>query len=143
MRALLVSYVFPPSGGAGVGRVLKLSKYLPDHGVNPSVLTVANPSVPVTDQTLLGDVREDMEILRARTFEPGYAVKSAAWSSSADRRPGLKRRAIGYATQIAKAALVPDPQILWQPHAQRWMATGAGCRHSSAAGSSRGSASWC
>jgi len=47
MRALVVSYVFPPTGGAGVGRPLKLVKYLGRHGVQASVLTAANPSVPV------------------------------------------------------------------------------------------------
>ena len=36
MRALIVSYAFPPVGGAGVQRVLKLVKYLPAHGIEPA-----------------------------------------------------------------------------------------------------------
>ncbi|MGH7272817.1 MAG: hypothetical protein ACREJ3_20495 [Polyangiaceae bacterium] len=50
LRALLVSYCFPPAGGAGVQRVVKLAKYLPHHGVSPAVLTVKNPSVPLRDE---------------------------------------------------------------------------------------------
>jgi glycosyltransferase involved in cell wall biosynthesis len=125
VRALLVSYAFPPVGGAGVGRVLKLQKYLPDHGVDVSVLTVANPSVPVTDESLMADVRPDTEVVRARTFEPGYAVKKAAWESSAavpggpETVPGgPDKRLIRWAIGLGKQMLVPDPQLLWQPAAQ-------------------------
>jgi glycosyltransferase involved in cell wall biosynthesis len=123
MRALLVSYAFPPVGGAGVGRVLKLSKYLPEFGVEASVLTVANPSVPVTDPSLERDVRPEMEVLRARTLEPGYQAKKAAWSSSAGGgRSGAGTRILGAAAGLARQALIPDPQILWQPGAQRALA---------------------
>ncbi|MFO0675370.1 MAG: glycosyltransferase [Polyangiaceae bacterium] len=118
LRALLVAYAFPPVGGAGVQRALKLAKYLPSHGVTPSVLTVSNPSVPVTDETLERDFPEGMEILRARTFEPGYAVKQAAWTASAAKKPSLAKRAVKRAADVAKQLLVPDPQVLWQPAAQ-------------------------
>ena len=123
MRALLVSYVFPPVGGAGVGRTLKLAKYLPDHGVEAAVMTCANPSVPVFDESLMRDVRLDMERIEARTFEPGYGLKKATWegdgaAGDGQAARGLKRRLIGMAGRAARAALVPDPQILWQPHAQ-------------------------
>jgi glycosyltransferase involved in cell wall biosynthesis len=120
MRALLVSYVFPPVGGAGVGRTLKLAKYLPAAGVRPSVLTCANPSVPVFDESLMRDVDPDMEIVRARTLEPGYGLKKATWESEGGgpKKRGGMRSLIGMAGGLARAALVPDPQILWQPHAQ-------------------------
>ena len=120
MRALIVSYAFPPVGGAGVARMLKLAKYLPVHGVRPRVLTVANPSVPVMDESLLRDVAPDLEILRARTLEPGYAAKRAAWESKS--KPSPMRRAVGAAGWLARQLLVPDPQILWQPAAQRALA---------------------
>lgn len=41
MRVLIVTYYFPPKGGAGTQRFAKFCKYLPDHGVQPVVLTVA------------------------------------------------------------------------------------------------------
>ena len=62
MRILVVSYAFPPVGGAGVQRVLKLIKYLPEHGITPTVLTVDNASVPVRDASLLRDVPPSVEI---------------------------------------------------------------------------------
>jgi glycosyltransferase involved in cell wall biosynthesis len=122
MKALVVSYAFPPTGGAGVARVLKLVKYLPAHGVTPSVLTVANPSVPVVDRSRDRDLSPDLEVIRAHTFEPGYAAKQAANAASSAEgtngaRASLATRAKRLAVQAARAALVPDAQILWQPGA--------------------------
>src|SRR5687768_16086327 len=78
MRALIVCYVFPPVGGAGVQRVLKLVKYLPRYGITPSVLTARAPSVPLVDPSLVSDVPPGTEVVRVRTFEPGYAAKQMA-----------------------------------------------------------------
>jgi glycosyltransferase involved in cell wall biosynthesis len=125
LRALVVAYAFPPVGGAGVQRVAKFVKYLPRHGVSPTVLTVANPSVPVRDESLVRDVA-GVDVVRARTFEPGYGVKQAAWSSMAPggsgegrerRAPSLRSRLISAGASTARALLVPDPQILWLPAA--------------------------
>lgn len=130
LRALLVAYSFPPVGGAGVQRMLKLAKYLPLHGVSPAVLTVANPSVPLRDETLMADVPATLPIVRARTLEPGYAVKQAAWSAStSDAAPSLRKRATRALSGVARQLLFPDPQVLWQPGASaalvRRLAAGA------------------
>jgi glycosyltransferase involved in cell wall biosynthesis len=123
LRALLVSYVFPPVGGAGVARTLKLAKFLPAHGVEPAILTCGNPSVPVFDESLLADVAPAMQILRARTFEPAYALKKATWEQEGGETRSLRRRMVARLGGVARAALIPDPQILWQPHAQMVLAS--------------------
>ncbi|HJX52237.1 MAG TPA: glycosyltransferase [Polyangia bacterium] len=117
-KALLVSYGFPPTGGAGIHRVLKLAKYLPTHGVSPAVLTAQNPSVPLRDESLLRDIPADMPLLRARTLEPGYAVKAHAWRTSSGQGGSWRARAWRRVTSGARQLLLPDPQILWQPGAQ-------------------------
>ncbi len=116
LRALLVSYAFPPTGGAGVQRTLKLAKYLPAHGVRPTVLTARNPSVPLQDPSLA--VPADLHILRARTLEPGYVMKDYAWKSQDTRAASPMRRLLGRAAVLGRQMLVPDPQVLWQPGAQ-------------------------
>jgi glycosyltransferase involved in cell wall biosynthesis len=116
LRALLVSYSFPPVGGAGVQRIAKLAKYLPLHGVRPAVLTVANPSVPLRDVSLLCDVPAAVEITRVRTLEPGYGAKRAAWRAKATGAPAVVR-SLGAMARLARHALFPDPQVLWQPAA--------------------------
>jgi hypothetical protein len=122
LRALLVTYAFPPVGGAGVQRMLKLVKYLPHHGVKPSVLTVANPSVPVLDASLSSDVPPGTRVIRARTLEPGYHVKRAAWSRAAAGAAGGDRVRAAL-TSIARELLVPDAQVLWQPGAAAALAS--------------------
>ncbi len=117
-KALLVSYTFPPTGGAGVHRVLKLAKYLSAHGVSPAVLTARNPSVPLRDESLLRDIPADMPLLRARTLEPGYGIKSQTWKTSGGKGGSWRARAIHGVTSGARQLLLPDPQILWQPGAQ-------------------------
>ena len=75
-RVLFVSYLFPPVGGVGVHRVTKFVKYLPQFGWDCSVLTVANPSTPLIDGSLRRDVPVSTVVCRAKTLEPGYAMKA-------------------------------------------------------------------
>jgi glycosyltransferase involved in cell wall biosynthesis len=112
-RVLVVSYAFPPTGGAAVARVSKLVKYLPAHGAEAAVLTVSNPSVPLRDSSRDADTAS-ARLYRARTLEPPYWTKSAVWSASG-RRPGLARRLAGPIAAGVRTLLVPDPQVLWLP----------------------------
>ena len=119
-RVLLITYPFPPVGGAGVQRVTKFVKFLPRHGWDVSVLTVANPSVPLFDDSLLGDVPEGTVVRRARSWEPGYALKASVADSAGDPRgkTGLPRRLVsGALRRTATLLLQPDPQVLWLPGA--------------------------
>jgi glycosyltransferase involved in cell wall biosynthesis len=127
LRALLVSYAFPPVGGAGVQRVLKLVKYLPRHGVQPAVLTARQPSVPLQDASLGRDVPASVEVLRARTFEPGYGVKQLAWRAVATEPASTVARLKRHGVRFGRRLMVPDPQVLWLPAAHWALA----CRLSS------------
>jgi glycosyltransferase involved in cell wall biosynthesis len=117
LRALVVSYAFPPVGGAGVQRVLKLVKYLPRYGIDTAVLTARDASVPVRDPSLERDIPAGTEVVRARTFEPGYATKALAWQVAAEGRPSLPTRLKRRAIALGRSLLVPDPQLLWLPAA--------------------------
>ncbi|HKY39146.1 MAG TPA: glycosyltransferase [Polyangiaceae bacterium] len=118
MRALIVSYVFPPVGGAGVQRVLKLVKYLPSWGVTPAVLTAHNPSAPLVDGSLEREVPPATSVIRARTFEPRYAKKQLAWQVTASSSQTVISQAKRALLRACRGLLVPDPQVLWLPAAQ-------------------------
>ncbi|SFH71732.1 glycosyltransferase [Planctomicrobium piriforme] len=120
-RVLFVSYLFPPTGGVGVQRVSKFVKYLPQAGWESSVLTVSNASVPLHDESLVRDIPPGTLIRRAKTYEPGYALKTAVsgGNSKQGSAGGLVRAAKSVVRRIANTALQPDPQILWHPHAYR------------------------
>lgn len=70
-KVLIITYYWPPSGGAGVQRWLKLSKYLPDFGIDPIILTVDEnfASYPLLDDTLLADVSPDLKVFKTKSFE--------------------------------------------------------------------------
>ena len=121
-EALIVAYAFPPVGGAGVQRMSKLAKYLPLHGFTPRVLTVANPSVPLTDGSLARDLPADLEVIRARSLEPGYAAKKVAWEAAADVKPSRKKQALRFATGLVRQLAYPDIQMLWMPGAHAALA---------------------
>ena len=121
-RALLISYPFPPVGGAGVQRVTKFTKYLPQAGWLTSVLTVENPSVPLVDQSLGHDIPPETIVRRARTWEPSYSLKtavSAGGGSGRQRRLSALPAAKAMVRRFANLVLQPDPQILWMPGAVR------------------------
>lgn len=126
-RVLVVAYVFPPTGGAGVQRVTKFVKYLPQFGWDCSVLTVANPSVPVFDETLAEDIPESTVVRLARTLEPGYALKNAVSAGSAEssvqasagRGRSIRSLLKSAIRTTGNAVLQPDAQILWYPGAVR------------------------
>lgn len=117
-RLLLVSYHFPPVGGAGVQRPAKFAQYLPDFGWDVSVLQAANPSVPLLDPSLLEDLPEGLVVEKARTWEPSYAAKQAVGGGAAPEAGGPPRRP-GLAKRLATTLLQPDAQILWYPDAVR------------------------
>lgn len=69
-RVLIITYYWPPNGGAGVYRWLKLSKLLPEHGWQPVIYTPENPEVVADDPGLLKDVRTDIEVVKRPITEP-------------------------------------------------------------------------
>jgi glycosyltransferase involved in cell wall biosynthesis len=119
-RVLVVSYHFPPVGGAGVQRIAKFARYLPEFGWDVSVLQAANPSAPLRDESLLAELPADLLIERARTFEPSYAAKAPAAGSGANGTAGGVMAALRRgARQAARTVLQPDAQILWFADAVR------------------------
>ncbi|WP_437589805.1 glycosyltransferase [Sorangium sp. So ce1000] len=120
-RLLLVSYHFPPVGGAGVQRPVKFVKYLRRFGWETSVLVAANPSAPLSDESLLRDIPPETHIERARTWEPDYSIKAklASDTMSTTTATGPRRRLASALRGAVTLALQPDPQVLWLPAALR------------------------
>jgi glycosyltransferase involved in cell wall biosynthesis len=68
-KAMLIAYHFPPLGGGGVFRTLKFTKYLPEFGYQPYVLTVKNPMYREKDLTLVNEIPAKAKIHRTFSFE--------------------------------------------------------------------------
>ena len=51
-RLLIITYYWPPTGGSGVQRWVKFSKYLPQYGWQPVIYTPENPERLAYDESL-------------------------------------------------------------------------------------------
>lgn len=69
-KALIITYYWPPAGGPGVQRWLKFAKYLPEFGVEPIIYCPENPSYPITDESLVDEVPNDIIVLKQPINEP-------------------------------------------------------------------------
>jgi len=70
-RVLIITYYWPPSGGAGVQRWLKFAKYLPEYGWQPIILTVdpKYASYPQRDESLAKEIGSDCLVYTTKSFE--------------------------------------------------------------------------
>ncbi|PIF06200.1 MAG: hypothetical protein CSA36_02875 [Draconibacterium sp.] len=124
-KVLLITYYWPPSGGAGVQRWLKLTKYLGMHGVKPYVLTVdeAHASYMQEDHSLLQDVGEDVKVYKTKSFEPiNYYAKlvgkdkvPTAGFSNVDNTKWSQKMV----NAIRSNLFVPDPRRGWNHYAYK------------------------
>ncbi|MDX5421058.1 MAG: glycosyltransferase family 4 protein [Hymenobacteraceae bacterium] len=121
---LYISYYWPPSGGPGVQRGLKFCKYLPQSGVQPTVLTVdeKQASYPLLDPTFEKEVPAGLQVYRTATSEPFEYYKKLSGKKEIPYS--------GFANQKAKDTLVdklfkfvrgnlfiPDARVGWNKHA--------------------------
>ena len=84
-KVLIITYYWPPSGGAGVQRWLKFVKYLREFGIEPIIYTPANPEIPVEDPSLASDVPADIEILQQPIWEPYHWYKKWVGIKSSEK----------------------------------------------------------
>jgi glycosyltransferase involved in cell wall biosynthesis len=68
---LIITYYWPPGSGAGVQRWLKFSKYLPESGFEPVILTTEPEyaAYPATDPTLDSDIPYGVRVYKTRATD--------------------------------------------------------------------------
>jgi len=74
-KVLILTYYWPPSGGAGVQRWLKFVKYLRSFGYEPVVYTALNGEYPVLDESFFKDIPEGITIIKQPIWEPYQLYK--------------------------------------------------------------------
>lgn len=116
-KVLIISYYWPPSGGSGVQRWLKFSKYLPENGWKPIIYTPKDPQFQLEDRELLLDVPAEAEVWKAPIWEP-YALKDRIFGRGrAGQNAGIiesqrkfKHRVVSW---IRGNLFIPDPRVFW------------------------------
>ncbi|MEI7475774.1 MAG: hypothetical protein WCK67_13450 [bacterium] len=67
-KVLVISYYFPPTGGAGVQRTLKFVKYLIGYDIEPIVITIEKDLNQPDDKELLEEVPSTLKIIRTTNY---------------------------------------------------------------------------
>jgi len=124
-QVLVITYYWPPSGGAGVQRFLKFVKYFPKYGIDPVVLTCANPTYPIKDSSLIDDVPAGLPVYYARTIEP-FRLYSRMTGTTPEQVANpvtiLGAKDLNFRQRLARwlraNLFVPDARIGWVPIAQ-------------------------
>lgn len=116
-KVLIITYYWPPSGGSGVQRWVKFTKYLPEFGWEPVIYTPENPEVPATDQSLEKEIPDDITVLKTPIWEPYALYKKIT---------GKKRVGVGFMSEEKKSSFleaifkwirgnffIPDARKFW------------------------------
>jgi glycosyltransferase involved in cell wall biosynthesis len=125
-RVLIVSYYYPPSGGAGVQRALKFAKYLPEFGWEPVVLTVREDAdFPARDPSLLAEA-SGIEVVRTSIFEPYSLYRKFTGKQSdeptdiANLNPHQRQSLASRFSEFVRATFfIPDARCFWKGPAVR------------------------
>ena len=116
-RVLVITYYWPPSGGSGVQRWVKFSKYLVGEGWQCVVCTPENPDLIAVDDTLGAEIPPEVEVLRRPIVEPYEAYRRLL-----GRKKGQEVTPISSGGKSFKERLslyvrgnmfVPDPRVWW------------------------------
>ncbi len=69
-KVLFITYIFPPTAGAGVQRGVKFVKYLPYFNWQASIITPRKAAEEARDETFLKEIPPQAKVYRTYSFEP-------------------------------------------------------------------------
>ena len=122
-KVLIITYYWPPSGGAGVQRWVKFAKYLPEFGWEPVILTIEPEyaAYPVIDNSLASEVPGSIKIFKtkARDYFRVYnrdrsKIPSAGFAVNQD--DSFRGKFLRF---VRGNFFIPDPRKGWNKYAFR------------------------
>lgn len=119
-KVLILTYYWPPGGGAGVQRWLKFVKYMRLYNWEPVVYTVENGEMPVIDESLQKDVPEGTIVLKTPIWEPYTIYKRVIGRKKEDKINASflnENKKSGFAEKISVWIrgnfFIPDARKFW------------------------------
>ena len=122
-KILIITYYWPPSGGAGVQRWLKLSNYLVKLGHEVHVIypNEKHASYMVLDKTLTQEIDPNIELHPTKSFEPlklysrlfGKKRIPSAGFANVNKTSKIQQFIIFLRTHL----FIPDPRKYWGVYA--------------------------
>ncbi|MEE3999357.1 glycosyltransferase [Tenacibaculum sp. FZY0031] len=107
MKALIITYYWPPAGGSGVQRWLKFVKYLPYHGITPIVFVPRNVDYSVIDDELITETKGVEVISQSFLDVQKFTRVKKKKGGDANVSSG------GVLSWIRGNFFIPDSKILW------------------------------
>ncbi|HYH14372.1 MAG TPA: glycosyltransferase, partial [Flavisolibacter sp.] len=120
---LIITYYWPPSGGAAVQRWLSFSNKLVQQGISVHLLTVdpKYATYQLYDESLLNQIDHRIQIHTTKTFEPFGLYKVLFGKNSIPKpafsdevKPSLLKKASRF---VRGNFFIPDPRKGWKPYA--------------------------
>lgn len=124
MKALILTYYWPPSGGSGVQRWMYFARYLGEFGIEPTVITVDDQyaSYPSRDESLNEKISH-VRVFRTKTLEP---LRFYSFLKSGNARSEIPQGNVGgrkkgtldkLATWVRANFFIPDARVGWNRYA--------------------------
>lgn len=111
MKALIITYYWPPAGGSGVQRWLKFVKYLQNFDIEPIVYTVDDANYPKEDISLIDEIPKGIKILKQPIWEPTDVL---FWKKKNQQKKDISNSTnSGVLSFIRGNFFIPDPKIFW------------------------------
>ncbi|MCF8368134.1 MAG: glycosyltransferase family 4 protein [Bacteroidales bacterium] len=128
-KVLVITYYWPPSGGAGVQRWLKFVKYLRSYNWEPIVYTPENPESPANDPSLFKDIPGNLAVINTKVWEPYGAYKKFVGRKKEDKiKSGFlsENKTISFTEKIAVwirgNLFIPDARKFWIKPSVKYLA---------------------
>src|SRR5690554_1175346 len=122
-KVLVIAYYWPPSGGAGVQRWLKMTKYLAelDHEVHVLTVDPKKASYFNLDSSLVENIHPTIKVHHSNSFEPinlfsqfvGKKNVPNAGFSNVDAQHWKQKMM----NAIRSHLFIPDPRVGWKKYA--------------------------
>ncbi len=119
-KVLIITYYWPPAGGIGVLRNLKLIKYFREFGWEPVVYAPSNAHYPYLDDGNFKDIPKNITIIKRPIREPFKAFKFLSGRKKSEslnnivqvrtKKPGIMDR---LGIWIRGNYFIPDARALW------------------------------
>lgn len=126
-KVLFITYIFPPTAGAGVQRSLKFVKYLPSFNYQSFVITPKKAAEDAQDESLLKEIPPQTKVYRTFSFEPrSWPFLRKVWRKKIEKidalidqesfdnlaRQSLLKRMVDF---LRILFFIPDDSIGWLP----------------------------
>ena len=122
-KILIITYYWPPKGGVGVQRWLKLAKYLSREGYDITIYTAKDGETSLEDNALSKSVPSELTVIERKIFEPQklfslFGKKKFSSDFLLAKKKNLFKRILFW---IRANFFVPDARAFWVKPSSRYL----------------------